>query len=829
MTRTTTGRGAAPGRPRRRDGDVPRGRWNPLADLRAALRGLRRQPGLTVVAVSMLALGMAAATAVFTLVDVLFLRPLPFDEPERLVYVDETAPAWNLERVGIDYHDFAVWRDGVQAFEGIGLLSTESYNLAAAGGADRIEGAQVTWDLGPALRIQPVLGRLFTPEDDRPGAPPVVLLGHDLWQSRYGGSHDVLGSTVRLDGEPRTVVGVLPPAARFPDDVQLWTPLALDPEEAQGSYSYQGIGRLKPGVSVAKAEEDLRRAHLPIWEEHDTERVVSPFAIPLRERLVGDFRGITVALCLAVGIVLLIACGNVASILLARSFARRRELAIRQALGAGKGRIAGQLLAESLALALVAAPLGLAAGFWTIRLLAAAAPRELPSWVVLEPNWRMALFGLAAVVATTVLFGWAPVLQARRHGVQAALGDGGGRAGGSRAQRRVLDGLVVAEITLAALLLVGGGLLLRTFDRLRHADPGFRVDHVLAFRVALPDATYPDDDDQATFYRRLVAGLERLPGVRAAGGVTCPPFGCHTGGFFAAEGGLGSGPDDPNPVVLYRSATPGYFQAMGITAVQGRLLGGDDERPDGRRSVLVNETFARRFFPDVDDPVGRRIAFRGRDLEEEGFFVVGVARDVKHYGVDEEMRPGLYFPYEPHPEPSLSMAVWTSGDPAALTAAARGVVQGLDSELPLYQVGTNAQSLRDSLLLRRASAWMMAVFAGLALVLALGGIYGVLSYVVGQRVREIGIRVALGASRTGVVRLVLRHGLVLVAVGLGLGFAAAAAAGRVLETLLVGVSPHDPATFVGVTVVLGGAALLAALVPARRALRVDPGSVLRQE
>jgi predicted permease len=801
-----------------------------LDSLRAALRGLRRQPGLTLVAVAMLSLGVAASAAVFTMVDVLFLRPLPFDEADRLVYVDETAPAWNLERVGIDYHDFDTWRRGVGVFDGLGLLTTASYNLSAEGGAERVEGARVTWDLAPALRIQPVAGRLFTPEDDRPGAPPVVMLGHDLWRQRYGGSPDVVGSTVRIDGQARTVVGVLPPEARFPTDVQLWTPLALDPEEAQGSYSYQGIGRLEPGVTVAMAQDDLRRAHLPIWEEHDTERVVSPIAMPLRDRLTGDFRGIAAALGVAVALVLLIACGNVASILLARSFARRRELAIRQALGAGRGRIAGQLLAESLALAVVAGPLGLVLGYWAVKLLASVAPEGLPSWMVLAPDWRMALFGLAAVLGTTLLFGWAPVLQARRHDVRGALGDGGGRAGGSRGQRRTMNALVVAEITLAALLLVGGGLLLRTFERLRDADPGFRVADVLQFRVALPDATYPDDTDRSAFYRRLVDGLEALPGVRAAGGVTCPPFGCHTGGFFAAEGGLGSGPDDPNPVVLYRSATPGYFTAMGITAVRGRLLGADDERPDGRRSVLVNETFARRFFPDTDDPVGRRIAFRGNDFAEEGFHVVGVARDVKHYGLDEEMRPAIYFPYAPHPEPSLAMAVWTAGgDPAALVPAVRNAVHRIDPDLPLFQVATNEQALRESLTLRRTSAWMMAVIAGLALVLALGGIYGVLSYVVGQGMREIGIRVALGATRRRVLRLVLRHGLALVATGLALGFAASLAAGRALGSLLVGVAPHDPATFAGVAAVVAATALLAALVPARRALRVDPGRVLRDE
>ncbi|MEJ2502396.1 MAG: ABC transporter permease [Gemmatimonadota bacterium] len=794
------------------------GGWNPLADLQFAARGFLRQPGITFLAVMMLSLGVAASTAVFTLADGVFLRPLPFPDADRLVYLNETAPSWNLERTGILYDSFDTWRQNVETFEAMGLYSYESYNLSAGGGADRVYGLAVTWDFAPALGVEPQVGRLFTAGDDRPGAEPVG----------FGGSRDVVGRYIRVDGKPRTVIGFLPPAATFPTEVQLWTPLAVDPEEGHDAWMYEGIGRLKPGVTVAAAREDLERVHGPIWETFDPERVVSPIAVPLREEMTSRFRGVGLALGLAVGLVLLIACANVASILLARSFARRRELAVRVALGADTRRIARQLLAESLALALVACPLGLVLGFWGVGALASAAPEGLPAWMELAPSWRMALFGVALIGFTTVLFGWAPVMQARRSDVAASLGEGSVRAGASRGQRRTMNGLVVAEITLAAVLLVGGGLLVRTSRSLHDIDPGFRTTNVLGFRVARPDATYPDSVSRVVFYRRLVSALERLPGVRGVGGITCPPLGCHSGAFFAAEGGLGMDPDDPNPVVLYRIATPGYFEAMGIEPLHGRVLSPEDGR-EGRRSVVVNQTFARRFFPDTEDPVGRRVVPRGQDLDGDGYRVVGVARDTRHYGVDTPPRPGLYFPYEPFAERSLALFLWTDVDAEALAGPAREAVHALDPELPLFQVGTTAQAVRDSLAERRAIAWSMVVFAGLALLLALGGIYGVLSYVVGQRVREIGVRIALGATRRRVLGLVVRDGLVLAGAGFALSLPLAVVAGVLLRGLLAGVSPFDPIAYGTTGAVIGVTVILAALVPARRAMTVEPGSALRTE
>ena len=804
--------------------------WRGLGpDLKFGGRAFLRQPGSTFLAVLMLSLGIAATTAVFTLADGIFLRPLPFPDSDRLVYLDESAPRWNLEFTGINYKDFEMWRERTTTFESMATYDVGTINLVAGATVDRVIAVAATHDLLPTLGLDPILGRGFTAAEDAPGGDPVALIGYDLWRSRFAGRSDVLGETLKVDGELRTIVGVLPPEARVVEDAGLWIPLSADPEPGSESYSLDGLGRLKPDVDIERARADLEAAHAPIWAERDTARVVSPVAFPLRDMLTADLGPVALGLGVAAGLVLLIACGNVASLLIARSFARRRELGVRAALGAGRRRIARQLFTESLVLAAVAAPFGLVLGFGAIRLLAGRIPEGLPTWMVLAPSWRTGLFAVGLVTAITILFGWAPVLQARREDLRDALTEGTGRTGASRGQRRTLNGLVMAEITLAALLLVSSGLLYRSFQELRDVDPGFRTENVLGFRVALPEATYPDSAAQASFYRELMDRLGAIPGVRAAGGITCPPLGCHWGNFFQAEGGLGSDPDDPNPVVLYRYATPGYFDAMGIRAVHGRLPTGSDNASEGTRTVVINQAFADRFFPDVENPVGRRIAMRHGSFDDLAWIVVGVAADVRHYGLDEPMRSALYFPLDSSPAASLATYVWTTQEPTAVLADVRRAVRELDPELALFQVGTTRDAVAESLALRRTSIWAMLVFAGLALVLALGGIYGVLSYTVGQRVREIGVRVALGASRGAITRMVLRSALLLTGTGLALGLLAALAASRVMEGMLVGFSPLDPLTYAAVTILLTFTALAATLVPVRRALKVEPGTALREE
>ena len=799
-------------------------------DLRFALRAFARQPGATALVVLTLGLGVAANTAVFTLLNGLFLRPFAFPQPERLVYLNEMAPRWNLEFVGIHYPDFALWRkEAGRTFEGMALYSDASFNLSDGTTAERVPGAFVTHDFAAVLGIRPLLGRTFTADEDRPDGPQVAVIGHALWQSRFASAPDVIGKTLRIGGRPRTVVGVMPREAEFPGGVQLWLPMAEDPNAGCCSYSFAGVGRLRPGVTVEQARAELFRVHEAIWQQRDKERVVSPRVMPLRERFVADYRVIAGALATGVALVMLIACANVASVMLARAVFRQREIAVRMALGASAGRVARQLLTESLVLAAMAGAAGTLLGYWSVHLLLQAVPDQFPGWARFDPDARTALFSVAVIVVAAVLFGYVPALHARRQQVRDALASAGTRsASPSTAQRRLLDAFVIAEIALASVLLVGGGLLARAYQRAQDVDPGFRAESTLVFRVSLPQVRYPNGQAQLAFYDELMARLRALPGVRAVGAVTCPPLGCHQGNFLEGEG-------QPKfePVVLTRQATPTYLEAMGIPLVHGRGFTDADGRPNQPRGVIVNESFARGMWPGVADPTGRRVRWTG---DSAWMTVVGVTKDVKHYGLDVPMRPGIYLPTAiewTRPGPgrvgSLAIVLHTAGDPAALLAPARDVVRRLDPELPLYQTQTMREAIDRSLALRRTFAWMLGAFAGIALALAVGGIYAMLSYVVGRRTHEIGIRMALGAQRAQVLRLVTRQGLALVALGLLLGLPASFAATRALSSLLLDVSPRDPLTFAAVAAVLALTGGLAALVPARRASSVDPMKVMRAE
>ncbi|HEU4631338.1 MAG TPA: ABC transporter permease [Gemmatimonadaceae bacterium] len=795
-----------------------------LADLRFAARSFGRQKGATAVVLVTLTLAVAANVAVFTLVNALFLRPFPFPQPDRLVYLNEQAPRWNLEFTGINYPDFDAWRRGTHRFAAMALMDQGSVNLADGATAERVQAAWVTYDMPAVLGVRPVLGRTFTKEEDVPDGPEIVVIGYGLWQSHFGGAPDVVGRTLRVNSAPRTVIGVLPPAAEFPGGVQLWLPLGGDPHQPWQSYDHDGFARLKPGVTLEQARQDLLAAQAPIWRKRDSAHVVSPRIMPLRERFVADFRVTGTALAAGGVLVLLIACANVAGAMLARAVVRRREMGIRMAMGASALRMTRQLLTESLALAAVAGLLGALLGWWGLRLLVLSAPDQLPGWVRVDADARVVAFSIAIVGLTAVLFGLAPALQLRRLDVRGTLAAGSTRASAGGGQRRLLDTLVVAEIALAAMLLVGGGLLVRAYANVRGVTPGFRVDSVATFRLALPEATYPNGLVQRAFYERVLERLQALPGVRQAAVISCPPLGCHQGRFFVAEGAPPRAAGEPDPVVLTRIATPGYFAALGIRLVHGRFYGEGEGLPGRQQVAVVNQSFARRMWPGVADPTGRR--FRSDDSTAPWVTVVGVAADVKHYGLAEPSRPGLYFPLASidtgNSYPSLAFVVHTAVDPASVIPPARAVVRALNPELPLYDVKTMRGALESSLALRRATATTLAAFAAIALALAVGGMYAVLSYVVGRRRHEIGIRMALGAQRGQVVRHVVGQGLRLAAVGLALGLGGALLSARVLASALVGVTPRDPAVYALVAAVLAATALVAALVPARRAAAVDP-------
>ena len=795
------------------------------SDVRYAWRALLRQRSASALVVLMLALGIAVNVAVFSLVNGLFLRPFPFPHPDRLAYINTAAPKWNLDVVGINYPDFAIWQKDQKLFDAITMYESNDYNVAEGGGAERIRGARITYDYPKVFGVTPILGRSFTAEEDRPKGPPVVVISEALWRERFGSDPNVTSRTLRLDGVARTIIGVMPSQAAFPDDVRLWVPYAGDPAQPWESYSGEGIGRMKPGVTVEQADADIRRAHQPIWDTREKQRIVTPFVRPLHETFVRDYRGAAKTIAGAVAVLLLIACANVAAVMLARALARRREMGIRLALGSSRLRLLRQLLVENLILAVAGGVIGLVAGRWALGLLLNAVPDQLPRWAAFHLDARVAAFSVLIVVGTVILFGWAPALHAVAGDLRSAVTATTNGTTAAPRGRRTLWALVGGEFALAAVLLVCGLLLFKAFDRVRHVDPGFRSDHVLLATIPLSEGTRPKPEEWLFFWSDLERRVAALPGVDAAGVITCAPLsGCHTGNFFKPDNALPL-PDGRNPVVLWRTASPGYAAAMGLRLKEGRFLEERDNQKGAAPVLVVNETFVRTFWGDGVRAVGRRV----RQGDKNVMTIVGVTADVKHYGLEQPVRPAVYLPLTVDTRIVMMLAVHTTVDPTSITPSLRDVLRQMDPEVPLYRVKTMEQQIRQSMALRAAFSWMLAVFAGLAFVLAIGGAYGVAMYLVTQRTREIGIRVALGARTRDIFRGVVAGGLGVVSAGVAVGLLAAVAIAGQLGDALFGVDARDPGVLAIVVLVLLTTALVANGLPARRASRIDPMRSLRTD
>ncbi|MGH9720952.1 MAG: ABC transporter permease [Bryobacteraceae bacterium] len=794
-----------------------------INDLRFALRTFGKQPGFSFMIVAMLALGIAGATTIFSIHNALFLRPLPFPEATRLLDLDETAPKWNLEYTGVAYQDFHSWREHNRSFDGMAVWAGASFNLSGRFGTQRLDGMRVSHDMAAVLGVKPVLGRGISPDEDKPGAPKVILLGHALWQRLFSGSKNVIGETLQLDGEAYTVIGVLPREAVFSGNSECWAPLQANPTGG-GGWFLGGVGRLKKDVTISQALEDLTRIHRGMIQTgRKVNEITSPAIRPLRDRLVGNYWTASSVLLGAVAVVLLIACVNIAGLMLARGSARSREMGVRTALGATRRRIIRQLLTESLLLACAGGALGVGLGFAGLKGLMSTMPNQLPRWVTFNVDIRILLFCISVSAAAAVLFGLWPAREASRVDVRSALQDAA-RSSASAGKRRTLNALVVGEVALAVVLLVGAGLLIQAFRKLREVDPGFRADGVLTYRVALPNAKYAKPDQRKTFFDTLLDQLRSMPGVQFAGACSNPPLFGHSGYFLEAEGAPPLGPNEKNPVVLLRTATPGYLEALGIRFIAGRPFD-NTERSGGPRVVIINETLAKHFFRGVD-PLGRRLR---QGSNSPWMTVIGVTADVKHYGLEREMRPGVYVPYSQGPVNSMNIVMKGSVDPHSLVSPARLLLAKIDPDLPMYQITTMSARVEESLWVRRTYSWLLGVFAAVALVLAAGGIYGVISFTVSQRTREIGIRMALGAEQRQVLWQVLLRGMMLVGLGLGLGLAGAFWSAGFLRTLLFGVSATDGWTYAGVAALLAGVALLANAVPARRAAAINPVTALRFE
>ncbi len=793
-------------------------------DLKLALRLLVLRPAFSLMVTGMLALGIAGNAVIFSAFDGLFLRPLPFAEPERLVDLNETAPKWNLPSMDVSNPDFHAWREHNTTFDGMAFFVPASYNLSAHGGARRLRASRVTADLMRVLRLKPVVGRGFLPEEDRPGGPKVAMLSRALWRDVFAGDPGVVGQAIQLDGQAYTVVGVLPPEANFPDATDVWAPLAADPNQS-GRWYLRGIGRLRPGVTPDQARMDLTRIHRSLIQTGRKENAdTTPTVIPLRDRYVGDLRAAGNALLGAVGVVLLIACANVAGLMMIRAAGRSREVAIRTALGASRARIASQLLTESAVYAVAGGIAGLLLGKIMLRLAVSAMPEVMP-WVRFGMDHRTFLFLAAVTAAAAVLFGLTPALHASKAELAAGLHDAA-RSSVSRGRRRILNVLVVGEIGLAMLLAIAAALLFQALRNVMKVDPGFRPDNVLTYSISLPTARYAGKE-QVAFMRELLERTRALPGVKFAGTAQMTPFdGRDSGTFYLPEGAPPPGPNQQQPVVLDMVISPGYFEAMGMQMIAGRGFT-DHDTESGPRVAVIDESFAKRFFPKVN-PVGKRI--RHSFLDSERIEIIGVTRDVKHFGLDREARPSVFLNYRQYGvRDRMTIVMRTGTDPGTLVAPAREALRRLDPEVAMFDVMRMAEAVDRSLWVRRIYSWLAGAFAAMALILAAAGIYGVISYAVGRRTREIGIRIALGAPPARVMRQVLGHGLLMLAAGLPIGVAAALGASNLLGKLLFGVKARDPITYVLVALVIAAIALAANWIPARRAAAIDPIRALRSE
>jgi len=798
-----------------------------VSDLKVAFRNMRTKPAFSLMVVGMLALGVAGNAAIFSIFNGLFLRALPFPDAQQLIDLDETAPKWNLQYVGVSNPDFYLWRNNNSTFDGMAFFIQGSYNLSDRGNAQRILGASVTHDLLDVLRLKPALGRNFLPEEDRPGGAKVTMLGYDLWQRMFQGDRNVLGRVIQLDTESYTVVGVLPREAVLPDRAVLWTPLAVDPDPQKSTGWYlSGVGRLKPGVSPEKAAADLLRVHKTVIQSgQNVNEITSPILTPLRDRYLGNMRTVSRILLGAVAVVLLIACVNIAALMMVRGSTRAREIAIRTAMGASCARIVRQLLTENLVLAVAGGILGVALGDLCLHGMISLMPADdLPRWANFAMDARFAAFCAAVTGASALLFGLAPIIQASKVDTRGSLMDAGIRSSLSRGRRATLGALVVCEIGLALMLSIGAALLVQAFRKVLNVDPGFRPENVIAYAVNLPSVKYPKPEQRIAFFENLVERMRAVPGVKSVGASSAPPLGGHWGNFWEAEGNAPLGPNDKNPVVLQVVATPGYFDAIGMTVLAGRTLQDQDADSKHIFGVVVNETFAKHYWPG-GSAVGKRI----RAGKSDWIQVVGVTRDEKHYGLDQEMKPSVFLPLRGVSRNSMSIVMRGAIEPQMLVAPAREVLKQMDPDLPMFAIRTMTERLQQSLWARRAYSWLFGAFAIIAVVLAAAGIYGVVSYAVSQRTQEIGIRMALGAQPRQVMGEILRSGMLMVLIGMALGVGGALAAVRLLQSLLFGVSARDPWIYAAVLLGVACVGLLANMVPARRAASVDPMRALHFE
>ena len=809
-----------------------------LADLRYALRALRKSPGFTLVAAVTLALGIGANSAIFSVVYSVLLRPLPYREAERLVTVNHFYPSLKGLEAGVSAPGFVDYRDRSRVFAGVAVQAQWQPSLTGRGDPERLTGSLVSGQFFSTLGVGAAVGRALRPDEDQPGRENVVVLSDGFWRRRFGGDRGAIGQTLTLDGIPHQVVGVMPPGFRdyFSRPAELWRPLALTAEQIAGGRTSEWLtltARLKPGVTLEQARGEMRTLAEQLKRQYP-EQFPPDWSLAvasLREKGTGKVRAALYVVFGAVGFVLLIACANVANLLLARAAGRAREVAVRTALGAQRGRIVRQLLTESVVLSLGGGALGVLLAYFGVQALGAYSQGGAGPAGPAEPvglDTPVLLFALALSVATGLLFGLAPALQAARGGQQQTLREGGRGAAGDRAAQTVRRGLIVAEVALALMLLAGAGLLVKSFARLQGVDPGFEPANVLTATVALPEAKYASDTQRIAFFDELLPRIAAIPGVQAVGASTGLPLtGSGWTQSFDVEG-YQPPAGQPGPWGEFKVITPDYPRALRVPLVRGRLFTAQDG-PGAPRVALVDEEMVRRYWPG-QNPIGKRLDFgTTRSGERRLLEVVGVLRHVRQQGLDDEARVQVYVPHRQRGLDRMSLVIRTAGDPLQAVPLVRAAVQQVDRDQPIADVQTMDALLADSVGQRRLSTVLLALFAGVALLLACIGLYGVTAYAVTQRTREIGVRMALGAAGSQVVGAFVRDGVRLTAIGLAVGLVAALAGGRLIASQLYEVEPTDPLTLGATAATLAVVAALASYLPARRATRVDPITALRAE
>jgi putative ABC transport system permease protein len=794
-----------------------------IRDIRYAVRQLVRTPGFTIVALLTLSLGIGVGSAIFSVVNGVLLRPLAYPEPDGLVRVHEILQKFG--RFSVAPANFLDWRQQNTVFERIAAFTGNGATLNGPNGPERINGASVSWDTFDLLRVQPAMGRTFRAEEDAPGKDGVIILSHGMWQRRFGGNPGIIGQSVNLNGAPVTIVGVMPAGFAFSGESEFWRPIAINPNNpTRGGHFLAVIARLKPGVTAERASVEMKTIaerlaiQYPAASANETAEV-----IPLHESVVETVRPALLILLAAVAVVILIACANVANLLLVRASIRGKEIAIRTALGAGRRRLVMQMLAESVVLSVSAGVLGLLIAYWAITPITTLSAGSIPRTRDITIDGNVLGFAFALSVATGLLFGLAPAWQASRTTIGSVLKEGG-RSSTAAGGRWVRHTLLIAEVAMSIVLLVGAALLLRSFAKVTSVDPGFRPDNVLAFRVALPGNSYRESHHRIAFFDTLLERLEALPDVVSAATIQTLPM---RGDYILSFVIRGRPEPKPNegPSANYRSISAHYFQTMGIPLVRGRTFTSQDTEK-APMVAIVDQKFVERNFPDVD-PIGQGIDIgNGTD----GFYeIVGVVGNVRDLALESDPGPTMYVPYPQGVFSAVSVVVRTKSDPAQLSSAARQTVREIDQNLPAFAMTPLATVMSESVAQRRFSMLLLGVFAAIALFLAAVGLYGVVAYSVSQRTQEIGLRMAIGAQRRDVLRLVVGGGMKLALVGVAIGVGSALALAGLVRTMLFQVEPFDPTSYSATAIVLLAVAALACYVPARRAMRVDPIIALRQE